>query len=112
MDNEDDLPEFARIINSMNEELLNERDKYENEIKLLKERLLNSMNNSKHDINILQKENEELKELEERLSYQYDLANQIHNREIACLKEENKDLKEENKELIEENKELEKYHPL
>ena len=39
MDDDDNLPEFAKIINAMNEELLNERDKYENEIKLLKDKL-------------------------------------------------------------------------
>ena len=39
MDDDDNLPEFAIIIDAMNEELFNERDKYENEIKLLNDKL-------------------------------------------------------------------------
>ena len=42
MDEDDNLPQFAKIIDKLNEELFQERDKYENEIKSL-ENTINSL---------------------------------------------------------------------
>ena len=39
MDDDDNLPEFAKMIDALNKELFDERDKYENEIKLLTNKL-------------------------------------------------------------------------
>ena len=36
MDEDDNLPEFAKIIDKLNEELFQERDKYENEITIFR----------------------------------------------------------------------------
>jgi len=51
MDEDDDLPEFAKIIDAMNEELFDERKKHESEIKTLETNISNLTEKYEPDIN-------------------------------------------------------------